>query len=177
VIIKIFTIGHSTRSWPEFISLLKENGIRMIADVRRRPYSQKFPQFNREALETNLAVEGIGYLWLEALGGWRRGKARGNSPNPGLRSIGLRNYADHMHTGEFEGAVELLLAAAARELTAILCAERLFWKCHRRLLCDHLVSRGTEVVHIQEEGKICPHKVTPGAVFTISGVIYPEVQP
>jgi uncharacterized protein (DUF488 family) len=176
-VITIYTIGHSTRLWPDFVSLLNRNRIFLIADVRRYPHSQKFPQFNREELEANLVAEGIGYMWIEALGGWRHSGLGSDSPNKGLMSVGLRNYADHMLTEEFQGAVQQLLEAAAQRSTSILCAERLYWKCHRRLLCDYLVSQSVKVVHIEDESKVSPHRLTPGAVLAPDGVTYPEVQP
>ena len=174
--IAIYTIGHSTREWPKFVFLLKENGILLVVDVRRYPHSQRFPQFNREQLELNLATEGISYVWMEAMGGWRRKILRADSPNEGLHSVGLRNYADHMLTAEFEVAVQQLLSAAAQKAAAILCAERLYWKCHRRLLCDYLVSRGVQVLHIEDENKISRHRLTSGAVLTPGGVVYPKDQ-
>ncbi len=119
--IDIYTIGHSTWSWPDFVSLLKENSIQLLVDVRRYPHSKRFPHFNRVVIEINLASEGIDYLWKESLGGWRRSGLGVNSPNFGLRSPGLRNYADHMLTGEFQGAVQQIIALAPHKKIALLC--------------------------------------------------------
>ncbi len=171
---RIFTIGHSNLSFEEFASLLKEFGICLIADIRRYPSSRKFPHFNRQVLCKLLAVENIEYQWLEALGGRRHIGKNDKSLNIGLKSPGFRNYADHMGTDEFRTAVQELLSTAATSPTAVMCAEKFYWKCHRRLLADYLVAQGVEVVHIIGPGKSSGHKLTPYAVTTKDGVIYPS---
>lgn len=171
---RIFTIGHSNLSFEEFASLLKEFGICLIADIRRYPSSRKFPHFNRQVLCKLLAVENIEYQWLEALGGRRHAKKNDKSLNIGLKSPGFRNYADHMGTDEFRAVVQELLSTAATSRTAVMCAEKFYWKCHRRLLADYLVAQGVEVVHIIGPGKSSGHKLTPYAVTTKDGVIYPS---
>lgn len=165
------------------MSLLREFQIETLVDIRRYPSSRKFPHFNRETLRKLLSAQGIGYIWLESLGGRRHQGKGDDSPavrhppaeNMGLRSPGFRNYADYMATVEFKGAVSELLATAAISRTAIMCAEKFYWKCHRRLLSDCLFSKGVEVIHIVEPGKICAHKLTPGAVVAHGGaaVTYP----
>ncbi len=146
----------------------------MVADIRRYPSSRKFPHFNREALFELLMQGNIEYLWLKALGGRRHTVKNSNSPNAGIKNIGFRNYADHMATDEFNQAVQKLLPVAAERKTAIMCAEKFYWKCHRRLLNDYLVARGAEVLHILESGEVSVHKLTPGAVIKADGTVtYP----
>jgi uncharacterized protein (DUF488 family) len=171
--LRIFTVGHSNLSFEHFVSLLKEFGVCFVADVRRYPSSQKFPHFNRDALCKLLAVKNIEYLWLEALGGRRHTGKNHKSPNIGLKSLGFRNYADYMATDEFQTAVQKLLLIAAAKRTAIMCAEKFFWKCHRKFLSDYLIAKGIEVVHILEPAKLSGHKLTPCAVTIGGGVIYP----
>jgi len=171
--LRVFTIGHSNLSFEQFVSLLKEFEICLVADIRRYPSSRKFPHFNRPALCERLAAENIGYLWLEALGGRRHTAVGDKSPNMGLRSPGFHNYADYMATDEFRNGVRDLLSAAARSCTAVMCAEKLYWKCHRRLVSDYLTAQGVEVVHIIEPGRSSNHALTPDAVITKTGVIYP----
>lgn len=173
--VRVFTIGHSNRSFEDFLALLREFEVRAVADIRRYPSSRKFPHFNRETLRKLLSAQGIGYVWLEALGG-RRHQAKGDdSPNTGLESPGFRNYADYMATDKFNKAVDELLTTAAASRTAIMCAEKFYWKCHRRLLSDYLFGKGVEVVHIVEPGRTCAHKLTPGAVVAhgSAAVTYP----
>ena len=173
--LRLFTIGHSNRSPEEFRHLLEEFQIRIIADVRRFPSSRKFPHFNRDTLRELLVAQGIQYVWFEALGGLRHTGANEKSPNVGLKSPAFRNYADHMMTEEFQGAVQALFSIAERERTAIMCAEKFFWKCHRRLLSDFLIAQGVAVEHILEPGNLRSHKLTSGAIVTEEGrVLYPE---
>jgi uncharacterized protein (DUF488 family) len=173
--VRVFTIGHSNRSAEEFLSLLKEFEIGAVADIRRYPSSRKFPHFNRETLRKLLSAQGIGYVWLESLGGRRHEGKSEDSPNIGLESPGFRNYADYMATGEFKKAVDELLTTAAVSRTAIMCAEKFYWKCHRRLLSDYLLGKGIEIIHIVEPGKTSSHKLTPGAVVAhgSAAVTYP----
>jgi len=160
----------------EFWHLLEAYQIRVIADVRRFPSSRKFPHFNQDALRQMLEAKGMQYVWIEALGGLRHTGTDKESPNVGLKSPAFRNYADHMMTEEFQGAVKELLALSANGTTAIMCAERFFWKCHRRLLSDFLVAQGVAVEHILEAGNLRPHKLTTGAiVMEEGGVTYPEL--
>jgi uncharacterized protein (DUF488 family) len=150
----------------------------MVADIRRYPSSRKFPHFNREALCKSLEAEHIEYLWLEGLGGRRHTTKNSNSPNTGLKSTGFRNYADYMATDEFHQTVQKLLSVAAKRKTAIMCAEKFYWKCHRRLLSDYLAAQGAEVMHILESGKVSVHKLTPGTVITDdASILYPPGQP
>lgn len=173
--LRVFTIGHSTRSSEAFLALLKENGVGVVADVRRYPSSRKFPHFNQGALRDFLEAQGISYVWFEALGGRRHGGKSENSPNSGLKSPGFRHYADYMMTEPFREAVERLLSVAQGAPTCVMCAERLYWKCHRRLLSDYLNAQGVEVVHILESGRLEPHKLTPGATIAEEGrVVYPS---
>ena len=170
---RLYTIGHSNLSFEAFVSLLKEFRIDLVADIRRYPSSRKFPHFNRPALCERLGVEGIDYLWLEALGGRRSGAKNQISPNIGLESPGFRHYADYMTSEDFRSAVRKLLSAAAESCTAVMCAEKLYWKCHRRILSDYLISQGVEVVHIIGPGETSNHKLSSNAVATQTGVIYP----
>jgi uncharacterized protein (DUF488 family) len=142
----VHTIGHSTRTFPELLALLRAHAIRAVADVRRHPGSRRHPQFARDALAAALGDEGIAYAWLPALGGRRR--ARPDSPHVGWRVAAFRGYADHMETPEFERGLADLLAFAARRPTAVLCAEAVPWRCHRQLIADALVARGVEVRHV-----------------------------
>ncbi|MFC1636992.1 DUF488 family protein [Planctomycetota bacterium] len=174
---RLYTIGHSNLPIEQFVALLKEFEIGLVADIRRYPSSRKFPHFNRPALCECLATEGIDYLWLEALGGRRSGGKNEKSPNIGLTSPGFRNYADYMATDQFRSAVQRLLSAAAELRTAIMCAEKLYWKCHRRILSDYLVSQGIEVIHIISPGEASTHKLSSSAVATQTGVIYPAPEP
>jgi uncharacterized protein (DUF488 family) len=173
--LKVFTVGHSNRSFEDFLSLLKEFEICVVADIRRYPSSRKFPHLNRQVLLKLLSKQNIRYIWLEALGGRRHAGKNDKSPNAGLESPGFRNYADHMATDDFSSAFKELLSTAAKSRTAVMCAEKLYWKCHRRLLSDYLTAQGVEVEHIVEYGKLQPHRLTPGAVITADArVIYPS---
>lgn len=172
--LQLFTVGHSNRSFDEFLSLLKAFEVRVVADIRRYPSSRKFPHFNREVLRKLLEAEDIRYHWLESLGGRRHAAENDKSPNVGLSSRGFRNYADRMATDEFRAAVQELLSTAALSRTAVMCAEKFYWKCHRRLLSDHLVAQGVQVKHILEPDKTSDHKLTPLAVIGAdAAVTYP----
>jgi uncharacterized protein (DUF488 family) len=173
--LQIFTVGHSNRSLEDFILVLAENNIHALADIRRYPSSRKFPHFNQGALRHQLAVKDIHYVWFEQLGGFRHSSPHKKSPNTGLESPGFRNYADYMLTDEFGMIVQDLLSLGKKFTTAIMCAEKYFWKCHRRLLSDFLNGQGVSVVHIFDYGNVRPHKLTSGAVITENQkVIYPK---
>jgi uncharacterized protein (DUF488 family) len=160
---KLFTIGYSTHPLERFLALLAQHGTQALADTRRFPGSRKSPQFNQDELASASQKVGIDYHWLEALCG-RRGKQRdGSSPvNLGLHNAGLRNYADYMLTQEFHEGVTRLLEVARRRRTTLMCAERLFWQCHRRLVSDFLVADGATVQHIMPTGDLRLHALTNG---------------
>lgn len=146
--VTVWTIGHSTRSIDEFIAVLAAYEIECVADVRRFPGSRRLPQFASDALAQSLAASGIAYTWIAPLGGRRRPIP--DSPNTGWRHSAFRAYADHVDTEEFaEGLAELLdVAYGAR--TAIMCAEVLWWRCHRRIISDVLTFLGATVIHIRD---------------------------
>jgi uncharacterized protein (DUF488 family) len=172
MILSIYSIGHSTHSRSRFRDLLCEHGIEAVMDIRRFPGSRKFPRFNQDNLAVMLEKARIDYQWLEALGG-RRSKQRTDSPNAALTNRGFRNYADYMLTAAFQRGFSKLLRAARKKRTAMLCAEGLFWRCHRRLVSDLLVARGAVVVHIMPNGILRPHTLTNGAVLKNGLVTYP----
>jgi len=170
-IMRIWTIGHSTRNIDEFISLLEENGIKLLADVRLLPGSKRYPQFNKEALAESLSARGIRYEHLPELGGRRKPKAE--SHNTAWRNASFRGYADYMETKQFHKGIERLLVLA-REAgpTAIMCAEAVWWRCHRALISDYVKARDIEVMHILDANKVEPHPFTSAARIVNSGLSY-----
>jgi uncharacterized protein (DUF488 family) len=168
----VLTIGHSNHPLDRFLALLTQHEVEALVDIRRFPGSRKHPHFHRDNLAAALPKSGMDYHWLEALGG-RRPKRRDESPNLGLENKGFRNYADYMPTDEFREGMEKLLDIAQRKRTAIMCAEGLFWQCHRRLVTDFLVANGVAVQHIMPGGVLRPHKLTGGAVIEGGRVTYP----
>jgi uncharacterized protein (DUF488 family) len=172
--INLFTIGHSTHPLDHFLALLARHRIKDVVDIRRFPSSRKFPHFNQAKLASALKKVGIAYHWLEVLGGRRhKRESSSHSPNLGLQNEGFRNYADHMLTAEFREGVQKLLEVAGREPIAIMCAEALFWRCHRRLVSDFLVANGVAVQHIFPNGEVRAHRLTKGAVIEKGRVTYP----
>jgi uncharacterized protein (DUF488 family) len=172
----VFTIGHSTRSFDEFLALLREPGIECVVDVRRFPMSRRHPQFNAEALAASLAGAGIFYGHVPALGGRRGKRVDGKeSPHTLWREESFRNYADYAETAPFRGALEDLLRLAREKRVAIMCAEAVWWRCHRRLIADYLLAAGVPVEHILDRGKIEAAVLTPGAtVCPDSSILYRE---
>ena len=168
---EIFTIGHSTRTFDEFLALLEGHSIGLLVDVRHFPISQRAPWATAEFLSHELPPRGTGYVHLEALGGFR--KARPDSANTGWKNLGFRGYADHMATPEFIAGLNGLLEIAATRRTAIMCAEAVPWKCHRSLLSDSLLARGVRVIHILSGGKTQGHRLTPFARVHGVQVTYP----
>ncbi len=172
--LQIFTIGHSNHPLAVFLDLLKGRQIEVLADIRRFPGSRKHPHFGRENLAAALNQSGIEYRWLESLGGRRRRETTdGASLNTGLRDPSFRNYADFMATEQFRQGISTLLQIAAQRRTAIMCAEGLYWRCHRRLVSDYLQAIGVEVQHIFPGGQVKPHRLTPGARIEADTVTYP----
>jgi uncharacterized protein (DUF488 family) len=167
--VKIFTIGHSNRGESEFISLLHENEIKALIDVRRFPTS-KHPHFRIEHLRQILFDAGIGYHWLPALGGYRK-RIMDKSPNKAIKSEGFRNYADYMLTGEFETAINELQEIASLKLSAVMCAEKLYWRCHRKFISDYLTMKGWKVIHILNDRKV-EHKISKEARIVDGRLIY-----
>jgi uncharacterized protein (DUF488 family) len=155
----IWTIGHSTRTADEFVSLLQAQQIDRLADIRTIPQSRRHPHFGREALAAGLTEQGVGYRHFKDLGGLR--KPLPNSPNGAWQNASFRGYADHMQTPEFDAAVDDLLTYADGGRLVVMCAEAVWWRCHRMLLSDALVARGIDVQHIVSATSIQPHRLTP----------------
>ncbi|MCP9338190.1 DUF488 domain-containing protein [Stutzerimonas xanthomarina] len=169
---RIWTIGHSTRTPEAFVAVLEHYGIRAIADVRRFPGSRRLPQFMSATLQATLAENRIAYEWIEALGGRRRA-----SPGPSAsawRNSSFRGYAEHLHTDEFASGLEQLLHLAAEQPTAMMCAEVLWWRCHRSMVSDVLKLRGIEVLHIQDEQHLTLHPYTSPARLKHGKLVYDE---
>jgi uncharacterized protein (DUF488 family) len=168
----IFTIGHSTHSLAEFADLLKKHAIECVADVRAHPGSRRAPHFNREALATALPDQGIAYEHFRNLGGRRR--PRPDSPNTGWENQSFRGYADHMESGGFMEALAALERTAETKRTAIMCVESVWWRCHRRLVSDALLSRGHRVLHIGGDGRLSEHQLTSFALVDGDRLTYPS---
>ena len=168
----IYTIGHSTRRLDELVTALRAHGIGALVDIRAFPMSRRLPHFNRESLEAELPKHGIQYIWMKQLGGRRR-KIRNDSPNTGLRNDSFRNYADYMLTPEFALAIDNLLEIASRQKTAIMCAERVYFQCHRMLVSDYLAAHGHNVLHVDDEKHPPrPHKLTAEAHLANGQLLY-----
>jgi len=150
---------------------LEAHSIRTLVDIRAFPVSRRLPHFNRENLEKSLADVGVRYVWMRELGGYRKA-TRAESPNTGLRNQSFRNYADHMLSAEFKNAAGDLVKLAEQGRTAYMCAERVYFRCHRMLVSDYLVLHGHEVQHIDGTGPTKPHKATPEASLVGEDVIY-----
>ena len=159
--VTLWTVGHSNRTLEQFIELLASQRIEALADVRQFPGSRRLPHFNQENLSKSLAGVGIEYVHFRELGGRR--KALANSPNNAWRNEAFRGYADYMMTPEFHAGIERLLALAGRKGTAIMCAEALWWQCHRSLISDYLKAAGHTVIHIMSNGKTDEHPFTSAA--------------
>lgn len=152
---ELYTIGHSVLDEPTFIQLLKTHQIRALVDVRAFPYSKRLQHFNGSNLKVILPMNGITYLHMETLGGRR--KFDPTLPDYGWRNPSFAAYAQYLHTDEFAQASEELANVAEKETTTIMCAEKLWWKCHRRLIADHFQQKGWDVKHIMSENKIDSH--------------------
>jgi uncharacterized protein (DUF488 family) len=167
----VFTIGHSTRPIEVFIALLNGARIDRVIDVRRFPGSRRHPQFNAEALARSLAAAGIEYRHFPALGGRRGQPAKGVvSPHTLWREEAFRNYADYAETAEFRVAFDALRSLAQEGRPAIMCAEAVWWRCHRRIIADYLIAAGIPVEHILD-GKIEPATLTPDATVRADGTL------
>ena len=171
----IFTIGHSTRTLAEFVALLRQVDVTLLVDVRAIPRSRMTPQFNGDTLPDSLSANGIGYRHLRALGG-RRHHRRGapRSLNIYWRVVAFRNYADYAETGEFRAGLDALRALARDSRCAIMCAEAVWWRCHRRIITDYLLADRTRVEHIMGPGQVVPATLTPGGRVMADGTLrYP----
>jgi len=158
---RLWTIGHSTRSAEEFNQILKAHEIEALIDVRTFPGSRRYPQFNKQQLASALPENGIAYFHLAELGGRRQ--TRKDSKNTAWKNQSFRGYADHMETTEFQLGIERLLEIVSVRRTAIMCAEALWWRCHRSLISDFLKVRGVEVIHILDAAHEEPHPFTSAA--------------
>ncbi|HXB44561.1 MAG TPA: DUF488 domain-containing protein [Puia sp.] len=154
----IWTIGHSTHSFEEFVAMLHSFSIDLNADIRSYPGSRKFPHFNKEALEISLPQNKIQYVHLKDLGGRR--KANPDSKNTGWRHLAFRGYADYMDTGLFKNGINELVNRAAKQRTAYMCSEAVWWRCHRSMVSDYLKVQGWKVIHIMGIGKSVEHSYT-----------------
>jgi uncharacterized protein (DUF488 family) len=171
----IYTVGHSTRSSEELLVLLRDAGIEVVADVRAFPSSRRHPHFNRDALAGWLGAAGIGYRHMPGLGGRRTPVA--GSQNGGWRELAFQGYADHMRSREFHEALAELEALARETPTAIMCAEAVWWRCHRRIIADALVARGWRVEHLGIGEGRAVHELTEFAVVGPDGTLtYPPAQ-
>ena len=172
---QIWTVGHSSRTWDEFLALLESQAIRFVVDVRRFAGSRKHPQFGQERLEESLEEAGIGYLKVEELGGRR--KPNSESTNTIWRNPSFRAYADYMATPEYQVGRERLLKEASERRTAILCSEAVWWRCHRSMIADDLKVSGVQVLHIMAATKTVEHPFTSAASVHEGQLVYGPGQP
>jgi uncharacterized protein (DUF488 family) len=167
----VHTVGHGTSTADALVALLEAAQIECVADVRSYPGSRRNPHFGREAMEQWLPAAGLDYVWMRALGGRRRPVP--SSKHVALREEAFRAYADHMDTPDFLAGIGDLLALSERASVTVMCSESVWWRCHRRLLADHLVLvRSVEVVHLMHDGRHVPHAITDGARLEGTKVVY-----
>ena len=172
-----FTIGHATRSVEELAALLKANGVACLVDVRTVPRSRTNPQFNKDVMPESMAAHGLAYRHIASLGGLR-GRVTGLSPdvNAYWENQSFHNYADYATTPAFRAGLEELLALGDDCRSAIMCAETVWWRCHRRIITDYLLASGRDVFHIIESEVPEPAKITPNAVAKDGVLVYPGDQ-
>jgi uncharacterized protein (DUF488 family) len=170
---RIYSVGHSNRSLQEFISILSHYAVLTVIDVRSHPHSLANPHFNKEVLEYELPRSSIQYCWMgEGLGGFRP-QMPNDSPNSAWKVKSFKNYADYALTDAFSDALAELAALATKQSTAVMCAEILWTRCHRRIIADHLLALGWEVVHIIDASRSAPHELTPFAKVDGANITYP----
>jgi len=169
--LRLYTIGHSTRSLPDLVEVLRSFGIGTVADIRTIPRSRHNPQFDEAAIEAPLRQAGIRYVHLAELGGLRH--ARAHSTNDAWRNASFRGFADYMQTDGFEGGLAELRDLAGEGTVAIMCAEAVPWRCHRSLIADAVTARGGHVEHVMGASHANPHRLTPFAKVDGSRVTYP----
>jgi len=170
----IYSIGHSNLKIKDFITLLKENDIELVIDIRRYPSSAVYSTFERENVKEVLTKEGIDYIWKgEIFGGFRDETLEDESPNKGWDVTGFRTYADHALSDEFQEELEEFIDTSESKNIAIMCAESIYWKCYRRILCDWLVAKGKTVIHLRK-GEAKKHEISARAFVEEGKVIYPE---
>ena len=170
---ELFTIGHSTHSWEKFLELLRQHRIEAVADVRRFPSSRRQPQYAEVTLRASLAEHNVEYRWLPKLGGRRRPLP--DSPNIAWRNASFRGYADHIGSAEFSDGLDELLDVSARLRTTLMCAEAVWWRCHRALIADVLRVRGVEVIHILDAKHAVFHPFTSPAHVVEGRLSYARV--
>ncbi|ERJ59319.1 DUF488 domain-containing protein [Sphingobacterium paucimobilis] len=166
----IYTIGHSTHIYMDFVNLLKPYGVELVVDIRRFPGSRKFPIYNKQNLEINLPKENIQYIHMKELGGRR--KVQSNSLNQVWGNKSFQGYADYMLTEEFHQGINLLKREAMKKTTAFMCSEALWWRCHRAMVSDYLKAEDWKVLHIMSTGKIVLHPYTAPATIENNRLIY-----
>jgi len=171
--VKIYTIGHSNRPLEALIALLSDAGVDLLVDVRAFPRSRSNPQFNADSLPAVLSATAIAYRHIQALGG-RRGTQQlgGPSPNTAWREAGFRNYADYALSPAFRDGLDDLMDLARMRTCAVMCAEAVWWRCHRRIIADYLLACGVEVFHILGPERAEPARLTPGAVVRADGAVH-----
>jgi uncharacterized protein (DUF488 family) len=171
VTVTVYTVGHGTLPAEALVTLLRDAGVAGIVDVRSFPGSRRNPQFGREAMQQWVPAAGLDYAWDRRLGGRR--PAGPTSRHVALRHDAFRGYADHMESADFHAGVGELLVVAARRPTAVMCSESVWWRCHRRLLADHLtLVRDVPVTHLMHDGRLVPHPLTAGARLDGDTVVY-----
>jgi uncharacterized protein (DUF488 family) len=171
----VHTVGHSTRSAEEFVELLQEFGVQHVVDIRTVPRSRTNPQFDLDRLPGTLADAGIGHTHCRGLGGLRRTSE--DSVNTAWRNASFRGYADHMQTEEFRAALAELERPAEDRVVAIMCAEAVWWRCHRSLVAEALLVRGHDVQHIMGPGTLTPATLRDFAVVDGHRITYPGGEP
>jgi uncharacterized protein (DUF488 family) len=168
---RVYTVGHSTHAIEDFLELLRMHSVELLVDVRRFPGSRRLPHFNSEPLKGELDARGIAYIHAEGLGGRR--KLEGDSTRGAWKSASFQAYAEHMKTSEFAESLNTLIGEASKRTTAVMCAEGLWWKCHRRLIADALSAKGLGVLHILPAGEVEGHKL-PDFAEVDQGVLFYE---
>jgi len=169
-----FTIGHSTRSIADFVDLLRVGEVRVVVDIRKMPRSRSNPQYDEAALVEALAGYQIGYRRIAALGGLR-GRSRDipDAVNGWWENRSFHNYADYALSGEFRAGLEALLALGRQSRTAIMCAEAVWWRCHRRIVADRLIAAGEAVFHLMDHDRAEPARLSEGASLADGMLTYP----